>query len=273
MSQAVVAVQKLRELDLRLDEKADVQEQVSAGETADDKARWSRLTFTGVTHEYYNERDERSFTLGPIDLTIRRGECLFIVGGNGSGKTTLAKLILGLYLPENGEVRIDREIIGDVNREKLRGLFSVVFSDFYLFDQLLGLERPSLPAETQDYLASLQLQSKVKIENGALSTINLSQGQRKRLALLTAYLEDRPVYLFDEWAADQDPQFKEVFYLELLPSLKARGKTIIVISHDDRFYSTAERIIKLDAGQIVSDRRPDRVAKGEDDGGFTVEVT
>ena len=272
MSQAVVAVQKLRELDLRLDEKADVDEQASAGETADDQTRWNRLTFTGVTHEYYNEKDERSFILGPIDLTIQRGECVFIVGGNGSGKTTLAKLILGLYLPENGEVRIDREVIGDANREKLRGLFSVVFSDFYLFDQLLGLERPSLLAETQKYLASLQLQTKVKIENGALSTINLSQGQRKRLALLTAYLEDRPVYLFDEWAADQDPQFKEVFYLELLPSLKARGKTIIVISHDDRFYSTAERIIKLDAGQIVSDRRPDWVAKGDDGRGSTVEV-
>lgn len=255
MSQAMVALQRLEQLGLRLDEGTDVNESASRGERpADGETRWSCLTLAGVTHEYYNQKDERSFTMGPIDLTFRRGECVFIVGGNGSGKTTLAKLIMGLYLPESGEVRIDDEPIDGSNLEKLRGLFSVVFSDFYLFDKLLGLDRPNLPAETQHYLENLQLQSKVKIEAGILSTVNLSQGQRKRLALLTAYLEDRPIYLFDEWAADQDPYFKEVFYLELLPSLKARGKTIIVISHDDRYYETAERIIKLDAGKIVFDR-------------------
>lgn len=254
MSQAMVALQRLDQLGLRLDERTDVDEKAFRGEPDSGEGRWSRLTLAGVTHEYYNEKDERSFTLGPIDLTFQRGECVFIVGGNGSGKTTLAKLIIGLYLPESGEIRIDGEPVDSSNLEKLRGLFSTVFSDFYLFDKLLGLDRPDLPAETQRYLASLQLQSKVKIEAGTLSTVNLSQGQRKRLALLTAYLEDRPIYLFDEWAADQDPYFKEVFYLELLPGLKARGKTVIVISHDDRYYGTAERIVKLDAGKVVSDR-------------------
>jgi putative pyoverdin transport system ATP-binding/permease protein len=249
MSQAVIAVQQLERLDLRLDEK----DGVVKSEPAEGEPRWSRLTLAAVTHQYYNERDERNFTLGPVDLTFTPGETIFLVGGNGSGKTTLAKLIIGLYLPESGAIRLDDEPIDDSNREKLRSLFSVVFSDFFLFDSLLGLDRPLLTAETQRYLADLQLESKVKVDGGALSTIKLSQGQRKRLALLVAYLEDRPIYLFDEWAADQDPQFKEVFYLQLLPSLKARGKTIIVISHDDRYYGMAERMIKLDSGNVISD--------------------
>ena len=139
MSQAVIAMQQLERLGLQLNEKTDVAEEPAApAEIAKSDVHWNRLTLAGVTHEYYNEKDERSFTRGPIDLTIDCGECIFLVGGNGSGKTTLAKLILGLYLPESGTVRIDGEAIDESNREKLRGLFSAVFSDFYLFDTLLG---------------------------------------------------------------------------------------------------------------------------------------
>src|SRR4030095_11623209 len=108
---------------------------------------------------------------------------------------------------------------------------------------LLGLERSGLDNRASQYLTQLRLSDKVEVKDGVFSTINLSQGQRKRLALLTAYLEDRPIYLFDEWAADQDPLFKQVFYYELLPELKARGKTVLVISHDDRFYEVGDRII------------------------------
>ena len=133
-----------------------------------------------------------------------------------------------------------------------RQLFSVVFSDFYLFESLFGLDSLHLDANARNYLVQLQLNHKVKVEDGTLSTVELSQGQRKRLALLTAYLEDRPIYLFDEWAADQDPLFKEIFYHQLLPELKAKGKALIVISHDDRYYHLADNIIKLDSGKLQS---------------------
>jgi putative ATP-binding cassette transporter len=129
----------------------------------------------------------------------------------------------------------------------------VVFSDFYLFDTLLGLQTPELDRRAREYLTKLQLDHKAKVKDGALSTTDLSQGQRKRLALLTAYLEDRPIYLFDEWAADQDPLFKDVFYLQLLPELQAKGKTVLVISHDDRYYHLGDRIIKLDYGKVEYD--------------------
>jgi putative ATP-binding cassette transporter len=194
--------------------------------------------------------------MGPLDFAARSGDLVFVIGGNGSGKTTFAKLLSGLYIPESGEIRIDGQTIDLAAIEGYRQRFSIVFTDFFLFDSLLGLSSPDLGERAQGYLSQLQLDRKVKIEGGELSTVELSQGQRKRLALLTAYLEDRPIYLFDEWAADQDPYFKEIFYRQLLPELKARGKTVFVISHDDRYYGVADRLVKLNYGQIEFDGRP-----------------
>ncbi|WP_163777893.1 cyclic peptide export ABC transporter [Myxococcus vastator] len=213
----------------------------------------SRIDLVGVTHAYRREGEDLPFTLGPIDLTLRPGEILFIAGGNGSGKTTLAKLITGLYSPESGAVHVDGHPVTDDARERYRQHFATVFSDFHLFDSLLGLALGGQADKARAYLARLQLERKVRIDaNGALSTTDLSSGQRKRLALLTAFLEDRPVYLFDEWAADQDPLFKEVFYRELLPDLKAAGKAVVVISHDDRYFDVADHLLRLESGVIAS---------------------
>jgi len=209
------------------------------------------VELAGVTHTYWREGEQSSFILGPIDLRLRSGDLVFLVGGNGSGKTTLAKLLTGLYVPESGEIRLNGEAITDDNREYYREHFSMIFSDFYLFESLLGLDHRRLDERARKYLSRLQLDHKVQIRDGVFSTTELSQGQRKRLALLTAYLEDRPIYVFDEWAADPDPLFKEVFYYQLLPELKSKSKTIVVISHDDRYYHIADRIIKLDSGRQV----------------------
>jgi putative ATP-binding cassette transporter len=218
--------------------------------------RWESVELVGVTHRYYREGDDDHFTMGPIDLALRPGEVVFLVGGNGSGKTTLAKLIAGLYAPEEGEVRLDGLPVTDATRAAYMQHFSFVFSDFFLFDSLLGLESPGVDDEAARWLERLQLSHKVSVRDGRLSTTALSQGQRKRLALLTAYLEDRPIYIFDEWAADQDPTFKELFYLELLPALRARGKGVLVISHDDHYYATADRLLKLDYGRLEYDGDP-----------------
>lgn len=218
---------------------------------------WQQLSLEGVTHTYYREKEESNFTLGPIDLTLRPGELIYLIGGNGSGKTTLAKLLCGLYVPETGDIRLNGQPITEENREFYRQHFTMLFSDFFLFDSLLGFETPSVDAQARRYLSMLQLDHKVQVNDGKLSTTDLSQGQRKRLALLNAYLEDRPIYIFDEWASDQDPIFRDVFYYELLSGLKSRGKTIIVISHDDRYYNLGDRIVKLDYGNVVYDQAVD----------------
>jgi putative pyoverdin transport system ATP-binding/permease protein len=211
---------------------------------------FERLELIEVTHSYHREKDDSYFTLGPLSLVFEPGELVFVVGGNGSGKSTLAKIITGLYVPESGAIRANGRLITDENRDDYRQLFSTVFSDFFLFDSLLGLEHPRLDARANAFLAALHLDRKVRVCDGVLSTTALSQGQRKRLALLTAYLEDRPFYLFDEWASDQDPQFKEVFYRRLLPELRAKGKTVVIITHDEKYFDVADRIIKLDYGHV-----------------------
>jgi putative ATP-binding cassette transporter len=191
-----------------------------------------------------------------VDLTLHPGEALFLIGGNGSGKTTLAKLLIGLYAPEEGEIRLDGRLVTEETRDEYLQRFSVVFYDFFLFDRLFGVDPGHLRAHGGDYLARLQLDRKVRLEGDRLSTLDLSQGQRKRLALLAAYLEDRPIHVFDEWASDQDPTFKEVFYHQLLPELKARGKTVVVITHDDHYFDAADRIVKLEQGRVEYDEWP-----------------
>jgi putative ATP-binding cassette transporter len=212
-----------------------------------------RIDLVQISHSYVHEKDETNFVLGPMNLSFKPGEIVFLAGGNGSGKSTLAKIIAGLYPPESGQILWDGRPVEAANRDDYRQLFSAVFYDFYLFDSFMGLQHNGLDERAQVYLRQLHLDHKVKVRNGALSTLSLSQGQRKRLALLTAYLENRPFYLFDEWASDQDPLFKETFYTQLLPELKARGKAVLAITHDDRYFHLADRLYKLDYGQLVAD--------------------
>ncbi|XXY54897.1 cyclic peptide export ABC transporter [Sorangium sp. So ce269] len=253
VGQASVALSKANELGLSLTPELEIAApQPPHGSGAEGPpAAWKRLELAGVTHRYYREKEDGSFQLGPIDLTFQPGEIVYLVGGNGSGKTTLSLLLLGLYAPESGEIRLDGAPIDDANRERYRQLFSVVFAEYHLFEQLLGLEGPDLEERARRYLERLQLDHRVRVEEGALRVTGLSQGQRKRLALLTAYLEDRPFYVFDEWASDQDPQFRKIFYTELLPELRARGKTALVITHDDQYFALADRCLRLDFGRLT----------------------
>lgn len=214
------------------------------------------LRLTGVGHRYYREAEDGMFELGPIDLAFRPGEIVILIGGNGSGKTTLAKVLAGLYRPESGTITLDGTPVTDADRDRQRRLFAAVFSDFHLFPTFHGLGGPDAAAGALDgaanaLIAKLELAHKVSVTGGRLSTRALSQGQRKRLALVAAYLEDRPFYLFDEWAADQDPLFREVFYRRLLPELRARGKAVLAISHDDRYFDVADRLLKLESGRLV----------------------
>jgi putative ATP-binding cassette transporter len=245
LGRANIALQKIEAMGLSLDAQS-VERSTTVNSLGE---HYQNLKLEGVTHAYHGE-DADGFTLGPVDLSFRPAELVFLVGGNGSGKTTLAKLLTGLYAPDDGTVYLNGKKITDETRDQYRQLFSAVFSDFYLFESLLGLKVAALDEQALEYLRRLQLDRKVQVRDGVLSTTDLSHGQRKRLALLTAYLENRPFYVFDEWAADQDPLFKEIFYLRLLPELKARGKTVLVISHDDRYFHVADRILKLNYGKM-----------------------
>ena len=215
-----------------------------------EKRTVDRLVAKDVFYSYESENEgEASFSVGPLDFEAKKGEITFIIGGNGSGKTTLAKLLTGLYLPEKGHVRIDGE---DVDNEDIGKYFSTVFSNYHLFQKLYDVDfgKEEKRKQSEEYLKMLHLQNKVEISGDSFSTIDLSGGQRKRLALLQCYLEDAPIYLFDEIAADQDPEFRRFFYRTLLQQMKDEGKIVIAITHDDHYFDVADRIIKMDMGKI-----------------------
>ncbi|MFT5756399.1 MAG: putative ATP-binding cassette transporter [Alteromonadaceae bacterium] len=213
--------------------------------------KFQRLELKAVTHQFYHEASDDFFTLGPVNLTFIPGEIVFLVGGNGSGKTTLAKLLVGLYQSNSGNILLNGQVVNSDNIDSYRQCFSAIFSDFYLFEQLLDIPSDELDTAANQLLTKLQLNHKVHVTQGAFSTRALSQGQRKRLAMVVAHLEQRPFLVFDEWAADQDPLFKEVFYRQMLPELKAQGKTLLVISHDEKYFDCADRLLKMEHGQLL----------------------
>jgi putative ATP-binding cassette transporter len=237
----------------------EISEQFVEGETqlgarcpSDHTRAFRTIELRSVCHSH--KAGDDSFCLGPIDIIINSGEILFFTGGNGSGKTTLIKVILGLYTPSDGRLLLDGEPVEGGHLDDYRQLFSAIFTDYYLFDELHFRDR-TVEQQTHQYLARLGMSRHVKIENGAFSTTDLSTGQRKRLALLQAYSEGRPILVFDEWAADQEPAFRKAFYTELLPELKRQGKTVIVITHDDRYFHLSDRCVKLEAGRVVEEAK------------------
>lgn len=213
--------------------------------------RIREIALRGVSHGFPAAGDKAPFTLGPLDLTIRAGEILFIVGENGSGKTTLIKLLLGLYPPQAGEILLDGVPVTAQTRDAYRQHFSAIFFDYHLFDDLIPADGAD-PDAARPLLERLDLAHKVGISEGRFSTTDLSTGQRKRLALVQTVLEGRPVLVLDEWAAEQDPTFRRRFYEELLPDLRSGGRTLIVISHDDRYFGAADRVLHLAEGRIVA---------------------
>ncbi|MCQ2996657.1 cyclic peptide export ABC transporter [Pseudomonas syringae] len=210
------------------------------------------LELNNVSYSFPPVEGSQPFHLGPVNLRIKEGDITFIVGENGCGKTTLIKLLLGLYAPQTGEISLNGQAVNPQTRDDYRQLFTTIFADYYLFDDVIQGDK-QIPEDATRYLKRLEIDHKVSVRDGAFTTTDLSTGQRKRLALVSAWLEERPVLVFDEWAADQDPTFRRIFYTELLPDLKRLGKTIIVISHDDRYFDVADQIVRMRSGNVVAE--------------------
>ena len=254
LSQMNVTVENLRRLEAKLDQalpKSAVREESPRLDMSSFKA----IHLDGVTFAYRDVDGSPTFQVGPVHGELRRGEILFLVGGNGSGKTTLLKLFTALYRPAQGAIRVDDTEIGPANVQSYRNLFSAIFSDFHLFDKLHGL-RDATAERVNTLLRLMEVAHKTAFADGRFTDIQLSTGQRKRLALVVSYLEDKPVSVFDEVAADQDPEFRRYFYETLLPEMKSNGKTVVVVSHDDRYFHVADRVLQMDYGKLTDMRPP-----------------
>ena len=217
------------------------------------KDDFRQITVSDLEFRYGEEQND--FGIGPMDFEILRGEVVFIYGENGSGKTTFIQAILGLLIPTGGSIRLNNVVVSEKRYNEYRTLFAVVFSDFFLFSEVLGVD--NLNMEKWDYYIDLfELKGKVSLENKILSTTNLSTGQRKRLALICALMEEKPVIVLDEWAADQDPYFRKKFYSEIISILKAEGFTIIAITHDDKYYHYADKHYRMNFGKLIRHSEP-----------------
>lgn len=258
MAEILDSISGLQRAKVSLNKINDTFEDLPVEETNEaigNNSEWERLRFKDLSYVYKSDDESRHFFLGPLDLEIHRGEITFLTGGNGSGKSTLAKVVSQHYLPKEGEILFDDTVINNENRNSYRQTVSAIFTDFYLFSKLLGMPGEEIDRLGAKYLKKLRLDEKVQIKDGMFSTTSLSDGQRKRLALLVAYLENREMCVFDEWAADQDPIFKDVFYKEILPELKAQNKAIVVVSHDDRYFDVADQLVIMEEGKIVNIKR------------------
>jgi putative ATP-binding cassette transporter len=212
-------------------------------------ADFSEIRLAGVQFAFPAPAGERAFTVGPLDLTIRRGDTIFVTGGNGSGKSTFLKLLTGLYRPAQGSVSVDGDEIGSAQLAAYRALMATVFTDFHLFSRLYGIDLPK-KGEAGELLRWMELDRITTLDGDRFGRRDLSAGQRKRLALIAALLERKPILILDEWAADQDPPFRLKFYREILPELRRRGLTIIAVTHDDHYFDVAERRLHMEEGRL-----------------------
>ncbi|MBF8273653.1 MAG: hypothetical protein HW380_2758 [Magnetococcales bacterium] len=255
---ANVAVSNLYALEKELDAQG-IQVQPLNQRLVTKLASFKEIRFDNVYFDYKNDEQGVSFGVGPLSFSITKGNILFLTGGNGSGKSTVLKLLTGLYYPTSGRILVDGYPINRITYPEYRHLFSLIFSDFHIFDRLYGLE--GVDEGTVDELLQLMgLEQKTQYFDGRFTSLNLSTGQKKRLAFIAATLEDKPLCVFDEWAAEQDGPFRTFFYEKILPDLRAKGRTLVCVTHDDRYFKDCDHFLKMEMGKIVMDSKvEDRV--------------
>jgi putative ATP-binding cassette transporter len=252
LSQVGVSADNFHELEHKLDQ---VNDGIGKENAYVLLSGFDTITFKDVVFEYSDFSGTGTFTVGPINQSFKRGEVVFIVGGNGCGKSTFLKLLCAIYFPQSGRVQLDNLTLTAENVQSYREMFSIIFGNFHLFDKLHGIEK-IYPGRVAELLHVFGLEEKTSYKGGRFTSLDLSTGQRKRLAMIISFLENKEICIFDEWAADQDPLFKRYFYEQILLDLKKQGKTVICVTHDDAYFHVADRVLVMESGQFVEETVP-----------------
>ncbi|MGB0523516.1 MAG: ATP-binding cassette domain-containing protein [Flammeovirgaceae bacterium] len=250
-----VSINRLNEFNETLTDSSNIA--LGHGERPDIDSTFKSIRFEEVTYEYLNDKGEVTFQLQPLNFSIHRGDVIFITGGNGSGKSTFINLLSGLTSQKSGEIYLNDYRITSETLPYYRDQLSAIFTDHYLFTENYDeFDLASANGSFGQLVETMQLTNVLRLdkENNKLDH-NLSQGQRKRVALVYAMLEDKDIFIFDEWAAEQDPEFRAYFYNSIIPALKQKGKTVIAITHDDAYFHVADRLVKFDYGRLLEDEQ------------------
>ena len=253
-----IAVTRLDEFDKILSASEAIK--IGHGSMKPINSYFQSIRFEDVTFEYFDEQKRETFRLQPLNIKIMKGDSIFVTGGNGSGKSTFINLLTGLYTPLSGKIYLNGNLITAQNYPYYRNQIASIYTDNYLFAENYN-DFQLTPSN--DYLVTLikkmGLTDIIQLSEGDNKIrATLSKGQQKRMALIYAILEQKDVMVLDEWAAEQDPTFRAFFYEKIVPELKKIGKTVIAVTHDDQYFDCAERIVKFDFGQIVSDVHLDK---------------
>ena len=255
-----IALQRIEQVETDINAQAD-RPPLPEGATYP-SSYFEHLCFEDVVFEYFDDRKKRAFRVGPINFRIDRGEVIFITGGNGSGKSTFINLLTGLYTPKSGTIYLNDQAITPEQYVYFSNQFSAIFTNNYLFEENYnGFDLRAENQLLQQYTAMMNLQEVLEIDTQRQKIYAaLSKGQSKRLAMIYALMENRPLMVLDEWAAEQDPVFRAYFYEEIVPTLKDMGKTVIAVTHDDHYFHHCDRLVKFDYGKIVQDHVPEKIA-------------
>lgn len=245
----ILRLEKQLKMDEFTDEGDIIEEEEVPPMTFDKEVKIEKIRF-----KYPPKPGVEPFSVGPMNITIPKGKIIFITGGNGSGKSTFMKLICGLYGSDEGTIKVDGELVNDTNVRNYRELISIIFTDFFLFERLYGIKDVDIN-RVNALLVEMGIKEKTSLVEDRLTNLNLSTGQKKRLALVVSILEDKSIFIFDEVAADQDPHFKKFFYLDILPKLKEQGKTIIAVTHDDHYWDYCDYRYEIVNGEIVNTKK------------------
>jgi putative ATP-binding cassette transporter len=257
LTMAAEALKRLRELAAQLDE-GGLEPAPDAAAVARGRFKnFEKLEVRGLQFHYEQSAEQGGFAVGPIDATFRRGEVVFITGNNGSGKSTFLKMLTGLYTSRTGELRVDDTVVNPSDLPHYRELFSTIFTDHHIFARTFGVAAEE-DERARELLKEMEIADKTSVVGGRVKNRDLSTGQKKRLAMALARLQDRPILIFDEWAADQEPEFRALFYHQILPGLGATGKLVVAVTHDDQYFHCADRVLHFDAGRL----RPSTPAGG-----------
>lgn len=218
------------------------------------------ITLENITKTYQMGATQVHALRG-LSLQIERGEFVVVLGPSGSGKSTLLNIVSALDVPSSGKIVVNGKDISQTNRSERfafrRETISFIFQSFNLFPSLTALENVQFVMDMYAHQNGRQ-SAQENLENVSLGrranhfTHELSGGEQQRVAIARALATGNPVLLADEPTGALDFQ-TGVEIIQLLKAQAARGKTVILVTHNREISRVADRVIEISSGQIVRD--------------------